>query len=228
MMASVPLPFEPADRAPASVPRSTVDLESAYRDQYASLVRLASILVDDVGTCEEVVQEAFVRVWQRGGALREADRLPAYLRSAVLNGARSHLRKVVVRRRHLSSVPPPGAGSRDDTGAGAGAGTGAGAGAAAGRGAGAAGRGAGTDVEAVGTDTGEGPEAGAVASDETRQVLAALRTLPDRQREVLALRYYMDLSEAEIAVTLGISPGSVKTHAHRGLATLTDRLETLR
>jgi RNA polymerase sigma factor (sigma-70 family) len=80
----------------------------------------------------------------------------------------------------------------------------------------------------VGTDTAEGPEAGAMASDETRQVLAALRTLPDRQREVLALRYYLDLSEAEIAVTLGISPGSVKTHAHRGLAALTDRLEALR
>jgi RNA polymerase sigma factor (sigma-70 family) len=219
MMASVPLSSEPADRGPAPVPRSTVDLESAYREHYASLVRLASILVDDVGTCEEVVQEAFARVWQRGGALREADRLPAYLRSAVLNGARSHLRKVVVRRRHLSAVPPPG--SEADTGAGGGAG--------AGRGAGASGRGgAGTDVEAVGTDTAEGPEAGAMASDETRQVLAALRTLPDRQREVLALRYYMDLSEAEIAVTLGISPGSVKTHAHRGLAALTDRLEALR
>lgn len=206
MMASVPLPSEPADRVPTPVPRSTVDLESAYRDQYASLVRLASILVDDVGTCEEVVQEAFVRVWQRGGAaLRDPDRLPAYLRSAVLNGARSHLRKVVVRRRHLSSVPPPAATTGPD-----------------------AGPAAGTDVEAVGTDTAEGPEAGAVASDETRQVLAALRTLPDRQREVLALRYYLDLSEAEIAVTLGISPGSVKTHAHRGLAALTDRLETLR
>ena len=217
MMASVPLSSEPADRAAALVPRSTVDLESAYREHYASLVRLASILVDGVGTCEEVVQEAFVRVWQRGGALRDADRLPAYLRSAVLNGARSHLRKVVVRRRHLSSVPPP-----------AGSGGGADAGGGAGQGAGAPGRGGGTDVEAVGTDTGEGPEAGAVASDETRQVLAALRTLPDRQREVLALRYYLDLSEAEIAVTLGISPGSVKTHAHRGLAALTDRLEGLR
>lgn len=56
----------------------------------------------------------------------------------------------------------------------------------------------------------------------------ALRALPDRQREVLALRYYLDLSEAEIARTLGISKGSVKTHAHRGLATLAPRLEDLR
>jgi DNA-directed RNA polymerase specialized sigma24 family protein len=45
---------------------------------------------------------------------------------------------------------------------------------------------------------------------------------------VLALRYYLDLSEAEIASTLRISTGSVKTHAHRGLATLAERLEDLR
>jgi RNA polymerase sigma factor (sigma-70 family) len=49
-----------------------------------------------------------------------------------------------------------------------------------------------------------------------------------RQREVLALRYYLDLSEAEIAATLGISAGSVKTHAHRGLATLAEQLEDTR
>ena len=44
--------------------------------------------------------------------------------------------------------------------------------------------------------------------------------LPDRQREVLALRYYLDLSEAEIADTLGIARGSVKAHASRGAAAL--------
>lgn len=217
MMVSVPTPSEPADRVPvapvAQVTRSGLDLEAAYREHYASLVRLASLLIDDVGTCEEVVQEAFVNVWRRGGGgLREADRLPAYLRSAVLNGARSHLRKVVVRRRHLSSVPPP----RADPSTGPVPAIGG------------AGRGGGVDVEAVGTDTGEGPEAGAVSADDTRRVLAALRSLPERQREVLALRYYLDLSEAEIAATLGISPGSVKTHAHRGIAALTDRLEALR
>ena len=51
-------------------------------------------------------------------------------------------------------------------------------------------------------------------------VLDALRRLPDRQREVLALRYYLDLSEAEIADALGIARGSVKAHASRGAATL--------
>lgn len=51
-------------------------------------------------------------------------------------------------------------------------------------------------------------------------VLDALRALPERQREVLTLRYYLDLPEAEIATTLGISRGAVKSHASRGSATL--------
>lgn len=57
-------------------------------------------------------------------------------------------------------------------------------------------------------------------TDRREAVLDALRALPDRQREVLALRYYLDLSEAEIADTLGISRGAVKSHASRGAAAL--------
>lgn len=58
-------------------------------------------------------------------------------------------------------------------------------------------------------------------ADADRDVLVrALRELPPRQREVIVLRYYADLSEAQIAHVLGIAPGSVKAHAHRGLATL--------
>jgi RNA polymerase sigma-70 factor (sigma-E family) len=58
-------------------------------------------------------------------------------------------------------------------------------------------------------------------------VLDALRQLPRRQREVLALRYYLDLSEAEIAETLGISRGAVKSHASRGAAALRAELGVL-
>jgi RNA polymerase sigma-70 factor (sigma-E family) len=52
------------------------------------------------------------------------------------------------------------------------------------------------------------------------RLVAALGRLPRRQREVLTLRYYLDLSEAQIANALSISAGSVKAHAHRGLAAL--------
>ncbi|MGH2473771.1 MAG: sigma factor-like helix-turn-helix DNA-binding protein, partial [Candidatus Limnocylindrales bacterium] len=45
-----------------------------------------------------------------------------------------------------------------------------------------------------------------------------------RQREALALRYFLDLPEAEIAAAMGVSAGSVKTHVHRGLATLAQLL----
>jgi RNA polymerase sigma-70 factor (sigma-E family) len=60
---------------------------------------------------------------------------------------------------------------------------------------------------------------------EHEAVIRALRTLPRRQREVLVLRYYDGATEAEIAETLGIGLGSVKTHASRGLHAVADRLE---
>jgi len=72
----------------------------------------------------------------------------------------------------------------------------------------------------------EGPEERAVRSAEHRTVLAALDALPTRQREVLVLRYHGDLSEQDIAESLGISRGAVKTHAHRGLAALRAAVQT--
>ncbi|MDQ3615099.1 MAG: SigE family RNA polymerase sigma factor [Actinomycetota bacterium] len=65
-----------------------------------------------------------------------------------------------------------------------------------------------------------GADVDALAAERRTTVLDALRELPDRQREVLALRYYLDLSEAEIADTLGISRGAVKSHASRGVSAL--------
>ena len=56
-------------------------------------------------------------------------------------------------------------------------------------------------------------------------MLTALAGLPRRQREVLVLRHWLDLSEADIAATLRISRGSVKTHSSRGLGTLRTTLE---
>jgi len=67
-----------------------------------------------------------------------------------------------------------------------------------------------------------------VRRDDQRQVAEAVRALPTRQRDCIVLRMYEELTDVEIADTLGISPGSVKTHLHRARTTLADRLEALR
>ena len=167
---------EPTD-VPVDVAVAVADdawLSGLYRDHYRSLVRLAYLLLGDRPLSEEVVQEAFVRVHLARRRIRDGDRALPYLRSAVLNGARSQLRRLDVRRRARVDGSPDAASA----------------------------------------------ESGALAREDSRRVVAALRALPVRQRECLALRYYLDLSEAEIAEALGISAGSVKTHAHRGMATL--------
>ena len=66
----------------------------------------------------------------------------------------------------------------------------------------------------------ESAETQVLHAAERGAMIEALRGLPPRQREVLVLRYYADLSEAQIAEALGIAPGSVKAHAHRGLSSL--------
>ena len=71
-------------------------------------------------------------------------------------------------------------------------------------------------------------EHGAMVALEHAEVLTALRSLPVRQREVLVLRYYLDLAEADIADALGISRGAVKSHASRGMAALRTTLEASR
>ncbi|WP_326943637.1 SigE family RNA polymerase sigma factor [Amycolatopsis sp. NBC_01307] len=73
-------------------------------------------------------------------------------------------------------------------------------------------------------DDGPPADAEALLDEEHREVIAAVRQLPRRQREVLVLRYWSGLSEAEIADTLGVSRGTVKTCASRALAKLEGQL----
>ena len=75
-------------------------LARLHREHYAGLVRLAWLLLGDRGVSEEVVQDAFVRLHVKWRGLRDVDRAPAYLRAAVLNGARGRLRKRGVVERH--------------------------------------------------------------------------------------------------------------------------------
>jgi RNA polymerase sigma-70 factor (sigma-E family) len=63
-------------------------------------------------------------------------------------------------------------------------------------------------------------EQAAILREDHREVLAALAGLPPRRREAIVLRYWLDLSEREIADAMGISPGTVKSNVSRGLAAL--------
>ena len=68
------------------------------------------------------------------------------------------------------------------------------------------------------------PESLLGTSETSRALRAALKTLPARQREVLHLVFYQDLTIEEAARVLGISLGSARTHYHRGKAGLKERL----
>jgi RNA polymerase sigma factor (sigma-70 family) len=75
------------------------------------------------------------------------------------------------------------------------------------------------------------PPASLIATDplpalEARaELLQALGQLQERQRAVLVLRYFNDLTEAQVAEVLGCSPGTVKSSASRGLARLREALQ---
>ncbi|WP_432975431.1 SigE family RNA polymerase sigma factor [Dactylosporangium sp. CA-233914] len=152
---------------------------------YRALVRLAVLLLRDEGVAEDVVQDAYVALHRRWWRLRDADKALSYLRTSVVNGARSALRKRGVQERHIARGPD------------------------------------GPQVVAS-------AETGALSLLAHREVLAAVRRLPARQREAIVLRYYAELSEAEIADAMGVSRGAVKSHASRGMAALRQSLEQAR
>jgi len=168
------------DTVPALGHEPDVALEHLYDEHYVRLVRLAMLLLGDVGRSEEVVQDSFVAVYQRWDRLRDAD-VPAYLRQTVVNRSRSVLRHLKVVAQHPAAPLPDDPGADHDV----------------------------------------------LRGVRRRAVIEALGRLPRRQREVLALRYYLDLSERDIAETLRISQGAVKSHASRGAAALRAQLSDL-
>ena len=147
-------------------PLPTATFDALYVAEYGPMVRLAFLLVG-AGAAEEVVQDAFARVFERWATL---DRPGAYLRTCVVNGCRQ-----LARRRRLQWRHPYPA-----------------------------------------------PAAAELGADD---LLQALDGLPPTRRAAIVLRYYGDLSEAEIAETLGVRPGTVKSMVHRGLRQLREVIE---
>ncbi|MFE7603374.1 RNA polymerase sigma factor [Streptomyces sp. NPDC057494] len=155
-------------------------LTELYRARRLDMVRLAVFLVDDLPTAEDVVQDAFAAVCRTYGTSLDGLQDPgAYLHTAVVNAARSVLR----RRRTARAYTPPHPGS------------------------------------------GAPVDEGLLLAEEHRHVLDALGELTRRQREVLVLRYWSELTEAQIAQTLGLSRGTVKSTASRALDALERKLE---
>jgi RNA polymerase sigma-70 factor (sigma-E family) len=152
-----------------------------YSANYRSLVRLSVLLVRDIGTAEEVVQDAFVAMHSAWRRLRDPEKALSYLRQSVVNRSRSVLRHRAVVEKYAPKGLP--------------------------------------DAPSA--------ENGAITELERTEVIKALGELPTRQREALVLRYYADLSEAEIASTMGISRGAVKSHTARGMAALRTVLEQM-
>ena len=150
-----------------------------YDGEYKSLVRLAVLLVHDVPTAEEVVQDAFEAMHTALRRLRDSEKALSYLRQAVVNKSRSVLRHRTVVDKNAPKPAP------DEPSA----------------------------------------EHAAMALIERTAVVAALRALPERQREAIVLRYYADFSEADIAAAMGISRGAVKSHTARGMTALRSILE---
>ncbi|XUL85770.1 SigE family RNA polymerase sigma factor [Streptomyces galilaeus] len=175
-------------RPPAHSPTVPADfgepgIDELYAHRRLELVRLALLLVDDLPTAEDVVQDVFAALYRRHGErLTGLDNPDAYLRTSVVNTSRSVLR----RRRTVRAHVPERAGHAPSA------------------------------------------EEPVLLREEHGEVIAALHRLTRRQREVLVLRYWSHLSEAQIADTLGLSRGAVKSTASRALVALRRELEAPR
>jgi RNA polymerase sigma-70 factor (sigma-E family) len=170
------------ERVPVPSQHVSDDLTGLYVVHYKRLVRLAALLLDETAACEDVVQEAYVKLAASGRlrGLRDPDAALAYLRTTVLNLARSSLRRRLVAARHAPVLHRP---DRVDD-----------------------------EVAQV--------------VDRTA-IVRAMRALPRRMREAVALRYYADLTEAQTAQVMGVSTGAVKSYTSRGLERLAEELKVM-
>jgi RNA polymerase sigma-70 factor (sigma-E family) len=168
---------------PQPPPGADTLVTALYRAHALGLIRFAYLLLGERQAAEDVVQEAFAGLYRRWEKLTDPGRALPYVRSSVLNGCRSQL------RRH----------GRAPAGLAAGLGDAA--------------------LPVVSA------ESAVLSAEQRRSVLHALQQLPPRQREVLVLLFYLDLSEPEIAAAMGIGPSTVRSTAHRALGALGRLLE---
>lgn len=159
--------YVPFDGVPPPMPSGDTAFADLYRGEFEPMRRLARVLVDTDDQATDVVQEAFSRLYPRFDRLTDHR---AYLRAAVLNGARRVVRRTVMFRTRVRTEPNAPASQHD-------------------------------------------------------HVVDAIRALPTAQCQVIVLRYYLQLTDDEIAETLGMRLGTVKSTLHRARAQLRKDLQ---
>lgn len=88
-------------------------LSEVYAARYRGMVGLAALLLRDAAAAEDIVQEAFVRIYTAWPRLRDPDKVDAYLRQTIVNLCRSRLRRLAVARRHHSPGDPDAASAEE-------------------------------------------------------------------------------------------------------------------
>jgi RNA polymerase sigma-70 factor (sigma-E family) len=172
--AAVDLPGPPGDTWAGA----EAGVTALYEASALGLIRMAYVMLGDQPSAEDVVQEAFCGLYRRWDRLASTDGALYYVRTSVLNGCRSALRRRAVRhgfvqRRALADQLPA------------------------------------VSAETV-----------VLGGEEREEVIRALMRLPDRQREVLILRFYAELPDEQIGRVMGIRPGTVRSTAFRALDAL--------
>jgi RNA polymerase sigma factor (sigma-70 family) len=177
--------------------------EEVFDDLYGRAYRVAYRILQDRGEAEDVAQEALIRAYQRWRKIWTY--APQWVMrvsgNLAIDRARSRTRRQA-REQRAAGVTPGATASRPMRGTTA------------------------RPMDAMTAGTADGAAGGTTIDQptETTALSNALLSLPDRQREVVMLRYLADLSEATVGQLLGCSPGTVKTHAARGLQALRSAL----
>jgi RNA polymerase sigma-70 factor (sigma-E family) len=167
------------DPAADSAGQVSDQVSGLFHAHAVALVRVATLLLGDQQSAEDVVQDAFFGLYRGLPGLRDRSKALPYLRASVINGSRSVLRaRKRASLRGMQHDPPVWS-----------------------------------------------AESAAMAGEDRKALLAAVARLPRRAREVLALRYYLDLADHEIAAALGISRATVSSTASRALAKLARELK---
>jgi RNA polymerase sigma-70 factor (sigma-E family) len=156
-----------SDSPPKARTSEETEFDRLYRTTWDPMMRLGRLLTGSTAAAEEIVQEAFMRIYLRGSSL---DNPGAYLRIAVTNLSKSHLRRLRLERNVSQRGDVP------------------------------------------------------ILNPEIDETWDALCNLPFRQRSVVILRFYEDLSVEEIAGVLGCRLGTVKSRLHRGLENMRSEL----